>query len=164
MTTSRSTYPNKQETFTQKLRLTSPYYPNRCHCSARPSTVLSLTAPYCPSLHHNVRHHKRLLLVSCSDNKAPVLTTRLAPSPQSSRPCQQTFPCCGVWAELGLLATGQCPGLATATAAAAAHWASFLQVHPHLLPIIQVTTSSSPEVFLSLLLDPSTQAPVITLA
>ena len=62
------------------------------------------------------------------------------------------------------LATGQCPGLASATAAAAAHWSSFLQVHPHLLPIIQVSTSSSPEVFLSLLLDPSTQAPVITLA
>ena len=62
------------------------------------------------------------------------------------------------------LATGQCPGLAATTAAAAAHWTAFLQVHPLLLPLIQVTTNSSPEVFLAFLLDPSTQAPVIALA
>ena len=62
------------------------------------------------------------------------------------------------------LATGQCPGLAATTAAAASHWASFLQVHPLLLPLFQVISNSSPEVFLSFLLDPSTQAPVIALA
>ena len=62
------------------------------------------------------------------------------------------------------LATGQCPGLASATAAAAAHWSSFLKVHPLLLPLIQVISSSSPEVFLSFLLGPATEAPVIALA
>ena len=55
------------------------------------------------------------------------------------------------------LATGQCPGLASATAAAAAHWSSFLKVHPLLLPLIQVISSSSPEVFLSFLLGPATK-------
>ena len=62
------------------------------------------------------------------------------------------------------LATGQCPGLATANAAATSHWASFLKVHPLLLPLIQVITSSSPERFLSFLLGPATEAPVIALA
>ena len=62
------------------------------------------------------------------------------------------------------LATGQCPGLAIATAAAAQHWLHFLQVHPLLLPLVQVISSGSPEEFLSLLLDPSTQAPVISAA
>ena len=62
------------------------------------------------------------------------------------------------------MATGQCPGLAAITAVAAAHWTSFLKVHPLLLPLIQVTINNSPEVFLSFLLDPSTQAPVIALA
>ena len=62
------------------------------------------------------------------------------------------------------LATGQCPGLAAACAAASAHWLSFLQVNPLLLPLIQEITSSSPEVFLSFLLGPSTEASVILLA
>ena len=62
------------------------------------------------------------------------------------------------------LATGQCPGLSAATAAATEHWVTFLQVHPHLLPPVKVLTGGSPEEFLSLLLDPSTQAPVISLA
>ena len=62
------------------------------------------------------------------------------------------------------LATGQCPGVASACATAAAHWSSFLQVHSLLLPLIQVVTSSTPEVFLSFLLGPATEAPVITLA
>ena len=62
------------------------------------------------------------------------------------------------------LATGQCPGLATATTAAAQHWVNYLQVHPLLLPLVQVLSSGSPEEFLSMLLDPSTQAPVIAAA
>ena len=59
------------------------------------------------------------------------------------------------------LATGQCPIFGTATAAAAQHWVNFLQVHSLLLPLVQVVSSGSPEQFLSMLLDPSTQAPVI---
>ena len=62
------------------------------------------------------------------------------------------------------LATGQCPGLAGAYASAVAHWTAFLQVHPLLLPLFQVITSSSPEVFLGFLLGPSTEASVIPLA
>ena len=49
-------------------------------------------------------------------------------------------------------------------AAASAHWLSFLQVNPLLLPLIQEITSSSPEVFLSFLLGPSTEASVISVA
>jgi hypothetical protein len=62
------------------------------------------------------------------------------------------------------LATGQCPGLAPATARAAGHWQSFLHYHPALLPLIQVYSVGSPEEFLKFLLDPSTQPGVITLA
>ena len=62
------------------------------------------------------------------------------------------------------IATGQCPGLSAASAAAAQHWLTYLQVNPVLLPPVKVLTSGSPEGFLSLLLDPSTQAPVISLA
>ena len=49
-------------------------------------------------------------------------------------------------------------------AIAAKHWVDYLQVHPLLLLPVQVLTSGSPEEFLSLLLNPSTQAPVISLA
>ena len=54
------------------------------------------------------------------------------------------------------LATGQCQGLSDATAAASASWARFAAANPHLLPLLTTMASSAPDVFLSFLLDPST--------
>jgi hypothetical protein len=62
------------------------------------------------------------------------------------------------------LATGQCPGLAAATEAAARHWADFLLLHPHLDPVVQMLLATEPEEFLSFLLDPSTHPAVVDLA
>jgi hypothetical protein len=62
------------------------------------------------------------------------------------------------------LATGQCPGLAAATTAAARHWSIFLHEHPALSPIIHEYASGDPEDFLGFLLDPSTRGPVLALA
>ena len=62
------------------------------------------------------------------------------------------------------LATGQCPGLAAATAAAAGHWANYVSEYSFLLPLLQEYARADPSVFLGFLLDPSTQPPVICLA
>ena len=62
------------------------------------------------------------------------------------------------------LATGQCPGLAAATAAAAQHWCNYTGEFPFLLPLLQEYARADPNVFLGFLLDPSTQPPVISLA
>ena len=62
------------------------------------------------------------------------------------------------------LATGECPGLSGATQQAISHWKDFVISHPHLLPIIHEVAEGNKEVFLSFLLDPSTQPSVISLA
>ena len=62
------------------------------------------------------------------------------------------------------LATGQCPGLADTTSNAAAYWTRFSQSSPHLLPILLMYANGDADTFLAFLLDPSTQAPVLTLA
>ena len=62
------------------------------------------------------------------------------------------------------LATGQCPGLTAATAAATQHWINFLYDNPLLLPLIQDYTRAKPVTFLAFLLNPSTQPPVIAIA
>ena len=62
------------------------------------------------------------------------------------------------------LAAGQCPGLAAATADAAAYWAKFVLSHPHLSPILSMYAESDANTFLAFLLDPSVQAPVLSLA
>ena len=62
------------------------------------------------------------------------------------------------------LATGQCPGLADATAAAAFHWAKHAGQYSSLLPLLQDYARAEPSVFLGFLRDPSTQQPVIALA
>ena len=62
------------------------------------------------------------------------------------------------------LATGQCPGLATAVAAARGHWDGFVSSHHHLIPTLQAFISSNPEEFLQFLLDPTTQPRVLALA
>ena len=61
------------------------------------------------------------------------------------------------------LATGQCPGLATAVSAAVQHWKTFIASHPHLNPIIQEYSDAEPEVFLRFLLNPSTEPSVLAL-
>ena len=50
----------------------------------------------------------------------------------------------------------QCQGLSVATAAASAAWARYATTNPHLLPLLTTMASSDPSVFLSFLLDPST--------
>ena len=62
------------------------------------------------------------------------------------------------------LATGQCPGLTISVRAALHHWRDFVSSNPLLLPILQEYAAGDPEVFLSFLLDPITQSPVIALA
>ena len=62
------------------------------------------------------------------------------------------------------LATGQCPGMATAVTAATTHWGGFLAGNPHLLPLIQDYAAGESSAFLAFLLDPSTQPPVLALA
>ena len=62
------------------------------------------------------------------------------------------------------LATGQCPGLADSTTNAVGYWVKFLQSRPHLAPIITMYADGDPDAFLAFLLDPSVQAPVLTLA
>jgi hypothetical protein len=62
------------------------------------------------------------------------------------------------------LATGQCPGLAAATSAAARHWAEFLLLHPEILPLILELLHAEPGEFLAFLLDPSTHPAVVVLS
>ena len=62
------------------------------------------------------------------------------------------------------MATGQCLGLADATAAASAQWAHFAFTYPHIHPILRSVAAASSEEFLAFLLDPTTNARVITLA
>ena len=62
------------------------------------------------------------------------------------------------------LATGQCPGLADSTSNAAAYWSKFSQASPHLIPILTMYADGDAETFLAFLLDPSIQAPVLSLA
>ena len=62
------------------------------------------------------------------------------------------------------LATGQCPGLAEASAAAAQMWINHTGDDILLKPLIQDYAAAEPEVFLGFLLDPTTQPPVINLA
>ena len=62
------------------------------------------------------------------------------------------------------LATGQCNGLSPSTNSAIPHhWITFASSHPHLLPIHLSYAKGPPADFLTFLLDPSTQAPVISL-
>ena len=66
---------------------------------------------------------------------------------------------------LAHVATGQCRGLADATAAAAEQWAHFAFTYPHIHPLLRsIATDASSEEFLAFLLDPTTNARVITLA
>ena len=62
------------------------------------------------------------------------------------------------------IATGQCPGLAAATAAAVITWSKHAGENILLQPLLQEYASADPEVFLGFLLDPSTKPPVISLA
>ncbi len=62
---------------------------------------------------------------------------------------------------LAHMVTGECPGLASAKAAAVRHWVSFLTDNPFLLPVIQEHLTASPTQFLAFLLDPSVQPSVI---
>ena len=62
------------------------------------------------------------------------------------------------------LATGQCNGLSPSTNSAIPHhWITFASACPHLLPIHLSYAKGPPADFLSFLLDPSTQAPAISL-
>ena len=63
-----------------------------------------------------------------------------------------------------ILNTFRCPGLATAVAAARAHWDGVVSSSPHLIPTLQAYLSSTPEEFLQFLLDPTTQPGVLALA
>ena len=66
---------------------------------------------------------------------------------------------------LAHVATGQCRGLADATAAAAEQWAHFAFTYPHIHPLLRsIATDASSEEFLAFLLDPTTNARVISLA
>ena len=62
------------------------------------------------------------------------------------------------------IATGQCIGLSPVTNSAISHWITYASSRPHLLPILLSYAKGSPAVFLSFLLDPSTQASSISLS
>ena len=62
------------------------------------------------------------------------------------------------------MATGQCLGLKPATALATSHWVKFASSHPHLLPLLLSYANGESADFLPFLLDPSTRAPVLSLA
>ena len=62
------------------------------------------------------------------------------------------------------LATGSCQGLRHATALATEHWVRFSSSRPHLVPLLLSYAHGDPAEFLPFLLDPSTRAPVLTLA
>ena len=61
------------------------------------------------------------------------------------------------------LATGQCRGLAAATADACSYWASFSAQRPHLIPILKQYAECESDAFLAFLLDPASQPPVLAL-
>ena len=62
------------------------------------------------------------------------------------------------------LATGQCPGLASATASAVAHWQQYLVAQPHLSDLLLSLAASEPDDFLAFLLDPCSHAASLALA
>ena len=61
------------------------------------------------------------------------------------------------------LATGQCKGLAAATADACSYWASFSAQRPHLIPLLKYYADGESDAFLAFLLNPTSQAPVLAL-
>ena len=65
---------------------------------------------------------------------------------------------------LAHLATGQCPGLTDAVAAATSHWVKYLTHHVILQPIVKEFVDASQEEFLGFLLHPPSQPRVIALA
>ena len=72
--------------------------------------------------------------------------------------------CSGSPGTLSHLATGQCPGLASAVVRAVALWAAFLKEHPLLFPVVKHFSLGNPEDFLAFLVDPTTRPQVITLS
>ena len=62
------------------------------------------------------------------------------------------------------IATGQCAGLASATAAASRQWANFLSINTYLLNLFRCISASNQEDFLAFLLNPTTHPEVIALA
>lgn len=71
--------------------------------------------------------------------------------------------CSDVPGTLTHLATGECPGLVSALVRAVALWSSFLRENPILFPIIRSYSLGDQESFLTFLVDPTTQPPVIAL-
>ena len=65
---------------------------------------------------------------------------------------------------LSHLVTGQCRGLAAATAAAVATWSEFASSRPYLRPLLTSIAGADSDTFAAFLLNPSTQAPVLALA
>ena len=62
-----------------------------------------LVPPYC-GIGATIRIGREMLCLRYVGFFFTVMATRLGPSPQSSTPCQQTFPCCAprlVWLVLG---------------------------------------------------------------
>ena len=59
------------------------------------------------------------------------------------------------------VATGKCPGLKTATLGAVSLWTRFAASRPYLHPILHTLAKSSPDDFLSFLLNPTTHPLVI---
>ena len=70
----------------------------------------------------------------------------------------------GVAGTLQHIVARECPGLVNAYSRATALWSSFLRENPLLLPTIISFSLADHPTFLSFLLDPSTLAPVISLA
>ena len=62
------------------------------------------------------------------------------------------------------VATGQCLGLAGATAAASEQWANFANNNPHIHSLLRSVAAASSEEFLACLLDPTTNAKVLASA
>ena len=72
--------------------------------------------------------------------------------------------CTGMPGTLQHIVARECPGLINAYSRATALWSSFLRENPLLLPTISSFSLADHPTFLSFLLDPSTLAPVISLA
>ena len=72
--------------------------------------------------------------------------------------------CLGSPGTLRHLATGECPGLASAVVRAVALWTAFLREHPILFPVVQHFSLGDADHFLAFLVDPTTQPQVITLS
>jgi hypothetical protein len=71
--------------------------------------------------------------------------------------------CTGMPGTLQHLATGECPGLHSSLVKSVALWKSFLSDNPILFPVVKLFSLGDPTVFLSFLLDPTTQPQVISL-